>query len=82
MPPHVAGASDAVPADTTKHVALYAVGQRLSIYWEKEQEWFEGKVVKVEGLFSSPEHTIKYDDGDEATYRLHVGWKHKVVGGE
>ena len=39
------------------------VGQRVSVYWEDEATWFEGKVVDYNPVEDA--HYVRYDDGDQ-----------------
>ncbi|KAG7400026.1 hypothetical protein PHYBOEH_007094 [Phytophthora boehmeriae] len=45
--------------------ALLRVGTRVQVYWEEENEWFDGVVRAVEEG-NKPRYYVHYDDGEQA----------------
>ena len=44
------------------------VGSRIRVFWDGEDEWFQGKVIRFNSR--TQKHSILYDDGDTETGRL------------
>ena len=47
---------------------LSMVGRRISVFWEGDEEYYNGKVVSYS---SSRGHQVQYDDGELQYYYLH-----------
>ena len=48
------------------HSEAALVGTRIDVWWEKEKEWFRGKVTDFS--VESGKHIVMYDDGDVGAY--------------
>ena len=54
------------------------VGSRISVYWPREETWYEGNVTKVDTY--TGHYTVSYDDGDVVTHENFVrGLQWKLV---
>lgn len=46
------------------------VNRRLQIYWERDDEWYSGRIVSYDSEKRTPTHRVLHDDGLWHDYQL------------
>ena len=53
----------------------YLVGRRVSIYWDGDERWYDGKIDQHDAARAKPHH-VQYDDGEEEWWACRTAAPH------